>query len=206
MSPSWSDVDFRERTVRIERDIDFASGDVGALKTPSSLRTIPLPDDLFDALNAVRGVGDTYILQSPESASFLCDSTFRRRWLRLTCAMYQRDNTISHEETKSSINARKKYDKLSSDAKAKGKSFDAPPPVREYQSTLSPHYFRHHFASLCYDAGIDVMTTHKWLGHSDPNTTLTIYTHLSKQREDKNTAAMNAAFTKKVAKRLPVDK
>lgn len=66
------------------------------------------------------------------------------------------------------------------------------------RSVLTAHYFRHNFASLCYNAGVDVMTTHKWLGHSDPRTTLSIYTHLSNQKEECDAEVMNSAFLKRL--------
>lgn len=50
-------------------------------------------------------------------------------------------------------------------------------------SILTAHYFRHNYATLLYDAGVDVLTAQKYLGHADPVTTLRIYTHLKKLRE-----------------------
>ena len=37
---------------------------------------------------------------------------------------------------------------------------------------------------MLYDAGVDVKNAQKNLGHSDVSTTLSIYTHLSKEKED----------------------
>ncbi len=53
-------------------------------------------------------------------------------------------------------------------------------------SVLTAHYFRHNYASLLYNAGVDVLTAQRYLGHSDPSTTLRIYTHLSKQTATKD--------------------
>lgn len=44
------------------------------------------------------------------------------------------------------------------------------------------HDLRHTFATLLFDAGVDVKTAQTWLGHDDPMVTMRIYTHLSKQR------------------------
>lgn len=71
------------------------------------------------------------------------------------------------------------------------------------QSILTAHYFRHNYASILYNAGVDVLTAQKWLGHADPATTLAIYTHLSKDFELQNAGKLNEAFSKKVARKLP---
>ena len=45
-------------------------------------------------------------------------------------------------------------------------------------SILTPHYFRHNYASILYRSGVDVLTAQRFLGHTDPTTTMRIYTHL----------------------------
>ena len=45
--------------------------------------------------------------------------------------------------------------------------------------------FRNNFATLLYDAGVDVLTAAKVMGHSDPTTTLKIYTDLERSRRVK---------------------
>ena len=47
---------------------------------------------------------------------------------------------------------------------------------------VTAHTFRHTFVSECYEAGIDIARLQKWVGHDDIQTTLGIYTHLSKER------------------------
>ena len=44
---------------------------------------------------------------------------------------------------------------------------------------LRPHDLRHTFASICYEAGVDVKTTQSMMGHSSVQITMEIYTHLS---------------------------
>ena len=41
------------------------------------------------------------------------------------------------------------------------------------------HSLRHTYASLLYEAGVDMLTAKELLGHSDIKTTISIYTHLS---------------------------
>ena len=46
----------------------------------------------------------------------------------------------------------------------------------------TPHQLRHSYATILFDAGIDVKTAQRWLGHNDIKTTLDIYTHLSENK------------------------
>lgn len=45
---------------------------------------------------------------------------------------------------------------------------------------------------MLYDAGVDVLTAQRLLGHADVQTTMRIYTHLSAQKEQQSIAALNA--------------
>ena len=53
--------------------------------------------------------------------------------------------------------------------------------------TVTPHQLRHGYATMLFDAGIDVKTAQKWLGHADIKTTLDIYTHLSELKQIQST-------------------
>lgn len=59
--------------------------------------------------------------------------------------------------------------------------------VKETGISCTPHQLRHSYATMLFDAGIDVKTAQKWLGHADINTTLGIYTHISEKRLEKTT-------------------
>lgn len=53
-------------------------------------------------------------------------------------------------------------------------------------SILTPHYFRHNYASILYRSGVDVLSAQLYLGHTDPATTMRIYTHLAEEMELKD--------------------
>lgn len=165
----WSDLNYADRMIHIERDIDFSTNDVGEVKSARSVRDVPMPDELFEMLNKVRGIGDNYIILSPRTHSFLGVTTYTRWWEELMESLYESDSTIE------SIEGR---------------------------SILTAHYFRHNYASVLYNAGVDVLTAQRFLGHADAKTTLAIYTHLAGEKEKKGAAKVNAAF-KKVAGKLP---
>ena len=56
------------------------------------------------------------------------------------------------------------------------------------------HALRHTHASQLIDAGVDIVTISKRLGHSKPDITLRIYAHLFRNDDSKAAAAINAAF------------
>ena len=49
-------------------------------------------------------------------------------------------------------------------------------------------------ASQLIDAGVDIVTISKRLGHASPNVTLQIYAHLFRRTDDKAAQAINAAL------------
>jgi integrase len=53
---------------------------------------------------------------------------------------------------------------------------------------------RHTHASQLIDAGVDIVTISKRLGHASPNVTLQIYAHLFRRSDDKAAQAINAAL------------
>jgi integrase len=60
--------------------------------------------------------------------------------------------------------------------------------------TLTFHALRHSHASQLIDAGVDIVTISKRLGHAKPDITLRIYAHLFRKDDGKAAAAINAAL------------
>ncbi|EJF8931772.1 tyrosine-type recombinase/integrase, partial [Enterococcus faecalis] len=55
----------------------------------------------------------------------------------------------------------------------------------EMKTSLSPHSFRHTHASLLFESGATIKDVQKRLGHTNVNTTMDIYTHVTKSSERK---------------------
>lgn len=53
---------------------------------------------------------------------------------------------------------------------------------RVHGVTLCLHQLRHEFATMCYDAGLDIKEAQKLLGHSKESVTADIYTHIRSNR------------------------
>jgi integrase len=61
-------------------------------------------------------------------------------------------------------------------------------------SGLTFHALRHTHASQLIDAGVDIVTISRRLGHASPNITLKVYAHLFSQADTKASDAINAAL------------
>ena len=62
---------------------------------------------------------------------------------------------------------------------------------------VTPHQFRHAYATMLYDAGIDVKMAQKLLGHSSIKMTQDIYTHIRESRLDDAAKKLSALIGKK---------
>ncbi len=59
------------------------------------------------------------------------------------------------------------------------------------------HLLRHTYAAMLFDAGVDVKSAQKFLGHADIEVTLAIYTHLTKFKEDIAITALDEHIQKR---------
>lgn len=62
---------------------------------------------------------------------------------------------------------------------------------------FTPHTLRHNYITMCYEAGIDPYTAMKLAGHSNIDTTMNVYTHLSEQQLEKTGDEVNTMFQSK---------
>lgn len=99
------------------------------------------------------------------------------------------------------------YSKLNQEAVRRMQAGDLPDIVNwlDPMQGITPHFFRHNFASMLYMAGVDVLSASKLLGHADIQTTLRIYTHLDKNKSmndvsDKMSQYFGIAIKQKVVK------
>lgn len=61
---------------------------------------------------------------------------------------------------------------------------------------ITAHALRHNYITMCWEAGIDVYATARFVGHANVSTTLNIYTHLSQEREEASVRAVQEIFAK----------
>lgn len=69
--------------------------------------------------------------------------------------------------------------------------------VKQLKATLTPHYFRHNYATLLFEAGVGPLIAMRILGHTDYQTTANIYTHLNAEMMKKSSVDMEDVFRRK---------
>ena len=171
----WGDFDFDEDMVHIQRDIDFAgsTAEDGDLKTKAANRYVPIPEELRDMLLTVRSLPNQYVFHTA-NGSPLSQSSFKRKWLSLMedCGCVEEREITEETDRPNDI-------------------------CKRLKATITPHYLRHNFVTLLYEAGIDPLVAMKIVGHADYQTTANIYTHLSEESLRKANISIGDVFRKK---------
>ena len=67
-------------------------------------------------------------------------------------------------------------------------------PKVQAMEPFTAHQLRYTYATMLYDAGVDVKSAQKFLGHSDIRVTLKIYTHLFDDKEQAAVDVLNKHF------------
>lgn len=162
---NWKDIDLESKRINVSKSVYF-DGNTPHIKTPKSkagIRSVPIPDSLIPLLQ-----------NAPRTTLFVCPSAkgvmmseiaFRRAWQ--SYMHYLNIRAGGHDASRSR-------------------------PKLQVLDKLTPHMFRHTYATTLYDAGVDVKSAQAFLGHADLQVTLSIYTHLSDQKETKAIDALNA--------------
>lgn len=68
--------------------------------------------------------------------------------------------------------------------------------VANPKSDITPHIFRHTYATMLYNAGVDIKTAQYLLGHATIQMTLDIYTHLQEGKDKIAIAKLNELIAK----------
>ena len=175
LSMRWKDIDFKTDLITCSGSVIFrGTAEVNDTKTAAGVRTVPLLPDIKAALLAAKPTDakpEHFIFYSSSPDACMTENAYRRHWLH-----YCKDAgfvTTTSEERTSQQN--KKYT------------------VYFYKPTITAHVMRHGYATLLFEAGVDAHTAQKLLGHANIETTLSIYTHLRKRKEDASIAALKAA-------------
>ncbi len=168
----WSDFDFSEDQVHIQRDIDFTGSTAceGELKTDAADRYVPVPTELKEMLLASHGAPDAYLFHTKKGEP-LSQGTYKRIWARLMVAC----GCVEWREVKEGTS---RPDDI----------------LKQVKPTITPHFFRHNYVTLLYESGVDPLVAMKIVGHTDYQTTANIYTHLKEETLKKASVNMEKVF------------
>lgn len=168
----WSDINFTSRTINVNKSFDFHENKVKTTKTPSSIRTIPIPNVLFDFLKSEKP--KSTLVFPNENGEYMRESAWTRLWKSYMQTLNRKYGDFENIEIIGN---------------------NIPMVIDEF----TPHQLRHTYCTLLYESGIDAVAAKGLMGHKDISTTLGIYTHLSKDKAEKDISKLNDFLQEKNA-------
>ena len=162
----WEDIDREKKLIRVERAVYFAGNtpQIKEPKTEAGKRSVVLLDALRDALPEP-GTGYIFGGEKP-----LTKIQVRKRWLNWCRDAGLATGTTTRKDGKN------------------GRVYES----TTWEADITPHQLRHAFATILFDAGIDVKDAQEILGHSSIQVTRDIYTHIRQQRRENTAERLNA--------------
>jgi len=167
-----NDIDLKNRRILINKSGIIKSNQAEIKNTPKSsagIRKISIVDELYDILSEyIPTVQNIYVFPSANN-KLMSSSAFRRFW-----DMFLNAFNLASGGT----NGKFKVSAISND--------------------VTPHIFRHTYATTLYYAGIDIKTAQYLLGHSSIQMTMDIYTHLDAENNNTVLDKLNNYMSPKV--------
>ena len=172
-----ADIDLEKRTININKTVIGQSNKLVMSDRPKSEagnRSVPITDELYNYLTDYLSSHKHKNLFMTTQGKPMTGIAFRNMWTKILNAMnIAAGGTIG----------KNRIEKLADD--------------------ITPHIFRHTYATLLYRAGVDVKTAQYLLGHKTLQMTLEIYTHLDstkqKQEVDKFNMFMENMIQSKIS-------
>lgn len=163
---TWNDIDIKKKCITVNKAVIFCDNKAltQSPKTEAGVRDIPFPDNILDAIKTAKKSAQTVMVCPAADGQMMSLSAFQKAW-----KSYMHYLNI----------------------KAGGLDASRSRPKLTVIDNLTPHMLRHTYATILYNAGVDVKSAQRFLGHADINVTLKIYTHLSDQKEQDAIASLN---------------
>ena len=165
MALEWTDIDFVNRMIKVTKAIRTVRNTtkVKKPKSKAGTRKVPIPNVLLDALNERRKA--TGLVCTNASGEMLTNSSYKVGWDSFRNYL----NICAGGQNGSGLYVQR----------------------IQVLDNITAHMLRHTYATMLFDAGVDVKSAQKFLGHADLELTLEIYTHLSEYKEERSIAALN---------------
>lgn len=185
----WTDIDFKAKTLSVSKAADMPTNatTVKKPKTKAGTRIVPIPDAIMPALlRARREAISMYVCPSMRTGDIMSAQAYTEAWSSymhyLNLCAGGRDKVRTKNEN--------------------GKVCFIP--AVQAMEPFSAHQLRHSYATMLYDADVDVKTAQKLLGHADFSVTMKIYTHLSTEKESAGIEKLNQHVTEHLGNRIEV--
>ena len=167
----WSDIDFENNTISINKSYDFKRECIKPPKTEAGIRTVVMPDILSEYLRvyrATQGKGKILVILSSHDKP-MSNTAWRRM---LENYLVQLNYTYGYFSDKQIT--------------------ESPEKLPMVIQPFTWHCLRHTYATILYESGVDAVAAKNLLGHSDIKTTLGIYTHLSQEKKQSDISKLNS--------------
>jgi len=185
----WTDIDFKAKTLSVSKAADMPTNatTVKKPKTKAGTRIVPIPDAIMPALlKARREAISMYVCPAMRTGDIMSAQAYTEAWSSymhyLNLCAGGRDKVRTKNEN--------------------GKVCFIP--AVQAMEPFSAHQLRHSYATMLYDADVDVKTAQKLLGHADFSVTMKIYTHLSTEKESAGIEKLNQHVTEHLGNRIEV--
>ena len=185
----WTDIDFRAKTLSVSKAADMPTNatTVKKPKTKAGTRIVPIPDAIMPALlRARREAISMYVCPAMRTGDIMSAQAYTEAWSSymhyLNLCAGGRDKVRTKNEN--------------------GKVCFIP--AVQAMEPFTAHQLRHSYATMLYDADVDVKTAQKLLGHADFSVTMKIYTHLSTEKESAGVEKLNQHVTEHLGNRIEV--
>lgn len=155
----WLDIDFENSKLYINKSVVKTSGNVYSVKHGTKNgknRIIAIPNNLLKELLEYKKSSKSRFICPKADDTIHTPSSWKRLWESFNNALSHHYATLQQSQ----------------------QSIYNPKGIKKRVDKITPHMFRHTYATLLYTSEVDVLSASKLLGHSDVSVTLKVYTHL----------------------------
>jgi len=172
------DVDFENDIVHVRRAVQFdgAVPRLSATKTDAGVRDIPLLPQLKAILKGRHGM----VLPGKRDGGAVSETVLRE-------LVMSYNNELS---AMANGGIQRRWWGRTREHKALIAAGGTLPEYREVR--IRCHDFRHSYCTMLYEAGIDLKTAQRWMGHADEKMILHIYAHVTDRQEQRNVEKLRA--------------
>ena len=165
MALDWTNIDFEKKIIHVTKAASTVKNKtiIKKPKLEAGIRDIPIPKVLFKVLMEIRKPSGFVCTNT--NGGMLTESSYMRQW----------------DSFRNYLNV------CAGGRNGSGKYLKRITVI----DNITAHMLRHTYASMLFDANVDVKSAQKFLGHADIEVTLEIYTHLSEMKEEKSIESLD---------------
>ena len=172
----WNDIDFENNRIFVTKSYNFKTKDFKAPKNGKA-RVVTVPKVLIDYLKTLPR--NSLFVLTNSSGKMMTDDAWKRLY-----QSYMYDMNLEYGFN------------------GKAPSKFSPIKVPMMIAPFTPHELRHTFCTTMFEAGVDALAAKEQMGHSDIQTTLSIYTHLSSKHKELQLDKLDAFYDAEIGSLL----